>query len=303
MKFKPRVLDLSKISFSMINQYLRCPRQFMYHYVQGKSEPPGIALIEGSAHHAALEYNNHHKRKHGRDLRDSVITEKFVEELRTKVKEDKVKYEEESENALIERGGIWHKKYMREFAPTIEPDMVEEEFNKEVELNGRPTIVHGYIDLGYSRRVADYKTTSSYGFSQKKRAIDHDLQLSFYSWATGRSKVEQICLIKGNIPEVKNIQSTRSEGQLRYALRIAEQVMDAVERGAFPMCSPDQWNCSKLYCGFYSQCRGKIEGVANYGNNARLCGIKNYKKGYGNSGGGERTSHYRKPSDSLPGGF
>lgn len=258
---KPGTLDLTRINFSSISTYQRCPRQYYFRYILEKKEPPSIVLTEGSAHHAALEYNNLHKRKRGFDLKASVVTEKFMDELRIRVKEEDVRYEEESEDTLAERGGIWHKEYLTVLAPRIEPDIVEEKFEKEATLpSGRKIIISGIIDLGYREKVSDYKTTSPFGFNQKKRSIDSDLQLTFYAWASRRKSVENICFVKGNTPTVQPLVSARSEAQVSWALHIAEQFVNAVEKQAFPMCDPALWCCSEKYCGFWKHCRGKVEG-------------------------------------------
>lgn len=259
-KKEPIVLDLTKISFSSLSTYQRCPRQYWFRYVKGIKSPPAIAMTEGSAHHVALEYNNIHKMEKGRDLKDSVITEKFVETLRDLVEKEDVKYEEESEDAIIERGGIWHKKYMREFAPKIEPVSAEKEHMKAVKLNGREVFFHAFIDLVQPKKVTDYKTTTAYGFSNKRRELDADLQMTFYAWLENLKKVEQICFIKGNTPEVKAIESTRNDKQIDWALEVAGQIVKAIDAGAFPMCAPTSWQCNPKWCGYYDSCRGKVEG-------------------------------------------
>lgn len=251
------VLDIEKINFSSISTFLRCPKQYEFRYVMGLKEPPKISLLEGSAHHAALEMNNKHKQARGFDLTASTVTEKFVEELRGRVAEvERLDWEDESEDKLTERGKLWHYEYMKRLAPGISPDIVEERFEKEVKLAGKDVLISGVVDLGYSRKVSDYKTTSPYGFQTRKKGIDHDLQLSFYAWATGRKVVENICFVKKATPEVGVLEATRGRQDVVWALKVAEQVIRAVETGVFPMCDPSGWQCSPSWCGFYSRCRG-----------------------------------------------
>lgn len=251
-------LDLTKISFSSLSTYQRCPKQFWFRYIQGIKSPPAIALTEGSAHHTALEYNNLHKMAKGRDLKASVITDKFVEELRGLVEKDQVQYEEESEDAIIERGKIWHLDYMKDFAPGIEPESVEKEHKKEVVLNGRQVIFHAFTDVTVPKKVIDYKTASAFRFNMfMKREIDSDLQLTFYSWLEDKPEVEQICFVKGNIPKVVPLTSSRNKADITWGLKVAESIVDSVSKGAFPMCPPTTWNCSERFCGYWKLCRGK----------------------------------------------
>ena len=254
---KPPVLDLTRINFSSISTWLRCGRQYKFRYIESKKEPPKIALLEGSSHHAALEMNNLHKQKRGFDLKAAVLTDKFMEELRGRIKEtENLNWQEESEDGLFERGTIWHKEYINKFAPAIAPDIVEEKFEKQVKLNGKDLVISGVVDLGYGKKVSDYKTTSAYGFNTKKKSIDHDLQMSFYSWATGRKQVGNICFVKKSVPEVGALQSSRDAKQILWALSVAGEVVKAIEAGIFPMTDPTSWVCQELYCGYYNICRG-----------------------------------------------
>ena len=250
-------LDLTKISFSSISTYLRCAKQYWWRYIQGVIEPPKIVFIEGKANHSALEMNNKHKRDRGFDMKPAVVTEKFVEELRaqTGAVED-LDWKEESEDGLIERGTIWHKGYLKDYAPGITPDIIEESFEKEVELGGRSVLVRGVIDLGYSKKVSDYKTISAYGFNSRKKSIDHDLQMTLYSWATGRKLVENICFVKKNVPEVGILSSTRTQKDVDWALKVAGEVVNGIAQGVFPMTDPANWVCDPKWCGYHSICRG-----------------------------------------------
>jgi len=198
--------------------WLKCPRQFYFRYVLGRKEIPKIALLEGSAHHEALQGNNLYKKKRGKDLKPSVITDSFLETLRSKVKkEGRVEWEGENENTLFRRAKVWHVDYARNFAPKIRPNLIEEEFEKPIDEGLNLKCV---VDLTYSKRCSDYKTTSPYGFATKKKNIDSDLQLSFYSWATGLEDVENICFIKKPNPEVAPIRSRRSKKGIIWAFRL-----------------------------------------------------------------------------------
>jgi CRISPR/Cas system-associated exonuclease Cas4 (RecB family) len=238
--------------------YLRCPRQYWFRYVEGKKEPPKIALLEGSAHHEAMQENNNYKKAKGKDLKASTITESFMASLRVKTEqEERVEWEDEDENKLFRRAKVWHEDYVAHFAPKIKPEIVEETFEKEVSMDGLDFILKGIIDLGYAKTCSDYKTTSSYGLSRKKQEIDSDLQLSYYSWATGYKLVENICFVKKENPEVVPIRSSRSKTEITWALKVAAEVAKAIASEAFPMCNPTSWLCAEKWCGFYSMCRGK----------------------------------------------
>ena len=256
-KIKP-VLDVKHFSFSSISTYLRCPKQFYFRYIEGRKEPPKIVLIEGSSHHEALEKNNLHKKEKGRDLKARQITESFMASLKSKVGvEEKLDWAGEDENRLYRRAVKWHEDYVRELAPRIEPELVEETFEKEVSVNGVEFILKGVVDLAYAKKCSDYKTISSFGFNNRKKEILSDLQLSFYSYATGYKEVENICFIKKDNPEIGVVEGQRSKQEIAWALRVASEVAKSVALGAFPMTDPKNWCCSELYCGYWGICRGK----------------------------------------------
>jgi len=260
---KPKpVLDIQKmrLSFSAVQSYLRCGQQYKFSYIEEKKAIPGIALLEGSSHHTAFEMNNRNKMEHSTDLKANELTDKFMSTLREKVgKEEKVDWEDENEDNLFRRARVWHENYINDVAPKINPDIIEEKYEMDMEMGGIEFKMVGIVDLGYSKRVSDYKTTSSYGFTNKKKEVNTDLQLSYYSLMTKRKNVEYICMVKKATPEIGILQSTRSEGQIKWALQVAKSVAQAIKNNDFPMTNPNNWHCSEKYCGYWKLCRGKYE--------------------------------------------
>ena len=262
MKKELPILDVSqlRVSFSAISTYLKCGKQYEFAYIKKQKSIPGIALLEGSAHHASFEMNNLHKKKTCKDLKAGALTDKFMEELREKVKvEERMDWGVDNEDGLFRRARSWHEKYINDLAPKIRPDLVEEKFEMPLEVDGVKFLMVCVVDLTYNKQVADYKTTSEYGFRNKKQDINNDLQLTFYTLPTKLKQVEQICLIKKANPDVQIISSTRTKAQLNWALQIAKNVVIGIQKQSFPMCDPTSWCCNPRLCGYYSQCRGAIE--------------------------------------------
>jgi len=256
------ILDIDKmrISFSGVSTYLKCPKQYYFRYVEGRKDIPAIALMEGSSHHTAFEKNNRHKMEKSKDLPAKTITDIFMSSLRDRVKsEEKFDWGEDSEDTLFRRAKVWHSDYVNRIAPSIKPEFVEEKFEKEVEVGKFPFILSGVPDLVYSGKVSDYKTTSPYGYTNRKREINDDLQLSYYSFATKCKKVENICLVKKATPEIGVISSVRSKANIEWALQVAKAVLVNIQKEAFGMTNPTNWWCSSLYCGYWKLCRGKYE--------------------------------------------
>lgn len=256
-------MDKLRVSFSQIDMYLRCPKQYEFAYIKGLRMPPGVALLEGSAHHKAFEINNTNKIKKGKDLKANQLTEIFMEDFNERIKkEDKVIWGDEKENAIFARGKSWHQDYVRNIAPSIEPKAVEKKFESEIKLDGMEFTLSGIIDMETRTKVIDYKTTSDYGFREKRKEVDSSLQLSYYAHATNLPNVGYICLIKKANPEIGMLMSKRSSAQVKWALTIASQVVQAIQSKTFHPCSPSAWQCNPKWCGFFSRCRGKYEKVS-----------------------------------------
>ena len=49
------------ISISQVLTYLRCPESYRRKYILREPEPPSVALVEGGAHHRALEQANRYQ--------------------------------------------------------------------------------------------------------------------------------------------------------------------------------------------------------------------------------------------------
>src|SRR5207247_1670695 len=74
-------VTLDSIDFSSVDTYLRCPEQWRRRYILGERRPPGVALIEGTSHHTAMEADNKNKIAKGKQLKASDLTEIFREKF------------------------------------------------------------------------------------------------------------------------------------------------------------------------------------------------------------------------------
>ena len=67
-----------ELSFSQLDSYLTCPRQYCYRYVTGLPTPPHHALVYGSALHAAVAAY-HVSERRGHPLSEATLLEAFAE--------------------------------------------------------------------------------------------------------------------------------------------------------------------------------------------------------------------------------
>jgi hypothetical protein len=242
------------LSKSAIEMYLRCPKQFEFHYILGLSSPPGVAMVEGSSHGEALNMTNLHFIQKKEHLPERVVIEKFCDEFNDRQKEipaqEWVKADE-TKDSVIERGKLLLPAYFRGHGRTIVPIAVEKRI--EVDMGGVPVL--GFIDVEQPDSVDDYKVV---GRTYSQNDADTDLQLTIYSKAAKKRKVGFVCLVKTKVPKVEHIPAERTDGDYRAAEALVASVSDAIKKGAFPMCNPkNTFPCSKKFCGFWSRCRGK----------------------------------------------
>ena len=95
------------ISVSQVLCYLRCPESYRRKYVLRESEPPAVALVEGGAHHRALEKANQYQMDLGEPIDVDEHIELFGDTFTAAVQEagnDLVWGEGEAADIIIDRG-------------------------------------------------------------------------------------------------------------------------------------------------------------------------------------------------------
>ena len=245
------------LNFSAASTYLKCPKQFEFRYVLGLKIPPKIFMIEGSAHHKALEKNNLSKKGTGRDLKPSRLVDYFMGDFRGRIKETgkSLEWEGEKEDGIFQRAKALLSEYCLRVAPKIKPEAVEEKFQLPVENGDASFQLNGVIDLVEKGPVWDYKVTSK---AKTDGMVKNSLQLSLYALAAGKSRAGFIQFLKKATPEVGMISAVKSKEDKQWALKVAIDVVKAVKAKVFPRTNPENWWCSEKHCGYWYLCRGKV---------------------------------------------
>ena len=248
-----------ELNFSGANMYLHCGMQYKFRYVDKIKDPPKIVLIEGSSHHKALEENNKLKKSKGRDLTANTMTDIFMGDFRSRVKDThgRLDWEGEKENKIYARAKILHKDYRQKIAPVIRPLGIEKPLEKTFKIGGDKLTYFGTTDLETKDFVYDYKTSRR---SKSQEEVDGMLQLSLYSYALSKVKVGVIQLVKAGTPYVGMILSRRTKGQILWALSVFRSAALGIQAKRWHLADPSSWKCSPTYCGYWSICRGKVEG-------------------------------------------
>lgn len=278
------------MSFSQIDMYLRCPRQYYHRYVLGQPRPPGVALLFGKGVHAAVEKTHHHLIDYSKpapiEMLKDTLSDKF-DEMAEEFDEINWEEEEHSPGELKDTGIKMVSLYNEKFAPKVKPQVkktpggVIKGVEKKIETTVAGINFIGYIDLIDCNATAvfteeetklyeanggeipeDFRT-AIVDFKTKQKAmapaeVMNSLQLTLYSY------VEQVPIVRfdqflNQKKGVKFIQSYSSRKQEDYFWleEIVTHVVKSVSAGMFPPCSPTEWMCTPKWCGYYSSCRGK----------------------------------------------
>lgn len=256
------------LSPSQVSMYRMCSMQYMYAYILQLKKPPGIAQLRGTAVHKGVEATHLHTIAHGipmsMDEGASTVSDKFdakAAEIES--------WEEESQGDAKDKAIRMFKVYYREAVPHIHPIRVEHNFKWSRDLCGVPVL--GVIDLVDSivdpdlslendpenpnrvEVVSDLKTVKSFWPESR---VHNSAQLTFYSIAenTNRVRIDFIAAQKSGT-KYKAVSSTRSRQDKTIVLEDVASIAYQIKQGNFYRCSPEGWNCSPVYCGFYAICR------------------------------------------------
>lgn len=247
------------LSFSQLSMYLRCPAQFMFRYEEGLILPPKSSMTKGKAVHKGQEINYKQKIESKEDLplddvKDAVATEfeTAAEETEFKPDEDKGKIKDES----ITLATLYH----NEVAPKVQPQYVEEEVYftiPDTSIN-----LKGFIDVVQEGGIIrDTKTTAK---SPSQETANKSMQLTAYSLAyrtlTGKNEGGLVLdyLINTKTPKVMQLETTRTDDDLKRFISISKQVTKAIQSGIY-YPNPDNFMCSEMNCGYWSECQKKFK--------------------------------------------
>lgn len=235
------------ISFSAINTYLRCPRQYQYRYIL--RIPPShrsAALAYGTATHAALamfyEHIQSNKPEPSVKEMQAVFTDSWHQQQGGEIPvllndgetpEGLV----ESANALI---AVFH-----EQAPRPHKVIgVEEAFSIECHDSDTGEVFQerlvGVFDAIAQDKNGQYRVLEhkSAGRRWAESQRENDLQVSAYSLAAGMTglgdaEITVQLLLKNKKPAIEVYNLRRTEADRRDFLRVASGVIRAVNAGIF----------------------------------------------------------------------
>ncbi len=247
------------LSFTQLNMFLRCPRQYEFRYVHGLKVPPSGAMVQGRVWHQTLELNYRQKIDSERDLALGEMQEFFAAQFDEALAGEEVLFEaDEAPGQLKDQGTAIVAVHHQAIAPNVRPLLVEEKFT--VNLGPEcPFDLVGVWDLvERDGTIADNK---SYGKTPRQEDLDKDLQFTTYAlgFRATRGEMEpglrMDAVVKTKTPKAVQLHTARTNEDCRWLLHLIEQVGTAIETGIF-YPNPQGWHCSPRACGYWSRCLG-----------------------------------------------
>jgi hypothetical protein len=214
-------------SFTQISQYLRCPRQYRYRYLDGWREREDRAsMIFGRCFENALSAY----------FRREDPTATFFKEWQ----------QQQGAPLAYTKNDCWDRLYhqgihlLERFAQDDRVQIRSPKQNLQVKLTrslpGGGDFV-SYVDaigeVDGTKCIIDWKTTTSRYPEQPDGLLALDPQLVCYSWMAGISDVALVVFVRKNAPEVQYLKTTIDEDQRREFGQLVETTVHQIEAGQF----------------------------------------------------------------------
>ena len=248
-----------RLSYTQLNMFLRCPRQYHYRYVLGIRTPASGAMVQSRVWHQTVERNYRQKIASHNDLPledlQAFYAERFDEALRV----DEVAFEsDESAGALKDEGLAIVAAHHREIAPAVQPLLVEKSFRVSLGADFPYELVGVWDLIEQDGTVCDNK---AYAKTPRQQDLDRDLQFTIYSLAY-RATFGEIekglrvdAVIKHQTPKAIQLPTRRTNRDCQWLLGLIEEVARAMDQQTF-FPNPNGWHCAPRFCGFWDRCMG-----------------------------------------------
>ena len=267
---KPWPSQVTHLSASSIGMLFRCPRQFERRYLHGEKERPGEAIVVGSFFHETLDHNYVQKISSGIDLPLSELTQFLGDVAVPKVLEEEGGVDNIRWDTDLNTGWKDAERMTGAYAHTVMPRIqpVGTEFKFDIDVEGVPVPIIGYVDVWDEARTIDTKTGKQ---AVQKVKPSWRLQGSLYAWATGRP-TEYHSISKAKTPKIVTalesadmVVPTPNEGQekhMRHLFNLAAAQISFYYQtygeegwpasGAVPDFTRNMLPCD--YCGWRKGC-------------------------------------------------
>ena len=255
----PTRLPVENLSVSSVNTYLKCPMRWKRRYVDREYEPPGGAMILGSAVGAA-EGHAYQAQIDGAERPSTEdVLDLFAEEFDERVEREEVVWQQETPGEAKDVGVLAVKAYESEIVPAVKPVSVEREF--VLDFDGVDWGFKGYLDLEEDDgAVDDLKVRKS---KLGRPDANSDIQPTSYLLARRAEgnparEFRFHTMVKTKQPYAEIVSTDRTDRQLdqfvNRVYQIAAEIQWRLEYDNWGGAVPGSWWCSPRFCGFWDSC-------------------------------------------------
>lgn len=244
---------------SELKAYLKCGKMWEFRYLKGIKTPPSAALTLGSSVDTAVTANLSQKIESGLDLRTDDVLDVYSDDFeRRKVETE---WMEEDPGHQKDVGAQLVRLHHQLVAPTIQPETVQEQFTLETDAGYD---LHGTMDLteqgGF---VVDTKTSRTV---YAEDAVAKNFQATLYDFAYESLRRKPAkgfrfdVLIKPTAkkgPTLQQVEAKVTAADRSWLFDGIKQVHKAIQAGVALPAPEGSWYCSKKWCGYWDQCKGR----------------------------------------------
>ena len=214
-------------SYTQISQYVRCPRQYRYRYMDGWQEKDTRAsMVFGRCFEAALAayFQNQDctvalfkewaaykdaALEYGKGDSWDRLLQQGVHLLHLFVQDDRVRIQQPGRDLQL--------KIVRKLSNGSEFVAFVDAIG---EIDGRPHLI-------------DWKTTTSRYTEEPDGLWSLDPQLTCYSWMTGIRDVAMVVFVRKKLPEIQYLRTSITEEQAKEYGHLVESTINQIEGGLF----------------------------------------------------------------------
>jgi hypothetical protein len=214
-------------SYTQISRYLRCPRSYRYHYLDGwREKETRAAMVFGRCFENALSAL----------FRQEDSAAALFQEWGA-FRDTSFEYKKgDSWDRLVHQGVHLLETFARDDRIHIHTPQKNLQAKLVRTLAGGNDFV-AYIDalgeLDGKQCVIDWKTTASRYPEEPEGLLSLDPQLICYSWITGLSDVAFVVFVRKREPEIQYLKASISDQQRQEFGRLVETTVSQIEAGQF----------------------------------------------------------------------
>jgi hypothetical protein len=214
-------------SYTQISRYLRCPRSYRYHYLDGwREKETRAAMIFGRCFENAL----------GAFFRQEDSAAALFKEWGA-FRDSSFEYKKgDSWDRVLHQGVHLLETFARDNRVRVHNP------RKNLQIKAVRTLIGGndfvaHLDalgeLDGKQCLIDWKTTTSRYPDDPEGLLSLDPQLICYSWITGISDVAFVVFVRKHQPEIQYLKASISEEQRQEFGRLIEATAGQIEAGQF----------------------------------------------------------------------